>query len=284
MLAGGVMLLRRGCDASESCWAGAGCRWWGQCLAILIDPGRDALLDPPPLPHPPGLGLPRHPPLADRPSTGCPPRASTSSTSSCSSCLADVAVLADGLLARMRCSCSSPFNIIYSTMVHANLNWTFGPFRYLFASPGLPPLAPHERGGGNRQEFRRDLPDPRRGVRHLPHAAGQGAPTLRHRRPPRPRGLPGSRWSTPSSRRHAEGGHPGGGQALATAVASRPPWLLAVVGADGVQRRPGPAGQLAARDRHNEEAMSLLRVESDFEQRHRGESTEATPQRPHLRD
>lgn len=27
------------------------------------------------------------------------------------------------------------FNIIYSYMVHANLNWTFGPFRYLFASP-----------------------------------------------------------------------------------------------------------------------------------------------------
>lgn len=29
----------------------------------------------------------------------------------------------------------SAFNIIYSAMVHANLNWTFGPFRYLFASP-----------------------------------------------------------------------------------------------------------------------------------------------------
>jgi WD40 repeat protein/sterol desaturase/sphingolipid hydroxylase (fatty acid hydroxylase superfamily) len=28
-----------------------------------------------------------------------------------------------------------PFNIVYSAMVHANLNWTFGPLRYLFASP-----------------------------------------------------------------------------------------------------------------------------------------------------
>jgi sterol desaturase/sphingolipid hydroxylase (fatty acid hydroxylase superfamily) len=28
-----------------------------------------------------------------------------------------------------------PFNIIYSSMVHANLNWTFGPLRYLLASP-----------------------------------------------------------------------------------------------------------------------------------------------------
>jgi sterol desaturase/sphingolipid hydroxylase (fatty acid hydroxylase superfamily) len=27
------------------------------------------------------------------------------------------------------------FNTIYSVMVHSNVNWTFGPFRYLFASP-----------------------------------------------------------------------------------------------------------------------------------------------------
>lgn len=27
------------------------------------------------------------------------------------------------------------FNTVYSAMVHANLNWTFGPFKYLFASP-----------------------------------------------------------------------------------------------------------------------------------------------------
>src|SRR5690348_10407211 len=30
---------------------------------------------------------------------------------------------------------AGPFNIITSCMVHANLNWTFGPFRYLFAGP-----------------------------------------------------------------------------------------------------------------------------------------------------
>ena len=29
----------------------------------------------------------------------------------------------------------APFNMIYSSMVHANLNWTFGPLRYVFASP-----------------------------------------------------------------------------------------------------------------------------------------------------
>lgn len=27
------------------------------------------------------------------------------------------------------------FNLLYSLMVHANLNWTFGPFKYIFASP-----------------------------------------------------------------------------------------------------------------------------------------------------
>jgi sterol desaturase/sphingolipid hydroxylase (fatty acid hydroxylase superfamily) len=29
----------------------------------------------------------------------------------------------------------APINIAYSSMVHANLNWTFGPLRYVFASP-----------------------------------------------------------------------------------------------------------------------------------------------------
>ena len=28
-----------------------------------------------------------------------------------------------------------PINIVYSSLVHANLNWTFGPLRYFFASP-----------------------------------------------------------------------------------------------------------------------------------------------------
>jgi sterol desaturase/sphingolipid hydroxylase (fatty acid hydroxylase superfamily) len=29
----------------------------------------------------------------------------------------------------------TPFNLTYSAMTHANLNWTFGPLRYVFASP-----------------------------------------------------------------------------------------------------------------------------------------------------
>lgn len=28
-----------------------------------------------------------------------------------------------------------PFNILYSSLVHANLNWTFGPLKHVFASP-----------------------------------------------------------------------------------------------------------------------------------------------------
>ncbi len=48
--------------------------------------------------------------------------------------LADVVVLLMGfspaaLLVLM------PFNLIYSAMTHANLNWTFGPLRHVFASP-----------------------------------------------------------------------------------------------------------------------------------------------------
>jgi sterol desaturase/sphingolipid hydroxylase (fatty acid hydroxylase superfamily) len=49
-------------------------------------------------------------------------------------CLADIAVLLLGF-APETLLILTPFNIIYSTMVHANLNWTFGPLRYVFASP-----------------------------------------------------------------------------------------------------------------------------------------------------
>jgi sterol desaturase/sphingolipid hydroxylase (fatty acid hydroxylase superfamily) len=48
--------------------------------------------------------------------------------------LADVAVLLMGF-APAALAFMVPFNIVYSSMVHANLNWTFGPLRYLFASP-----------------------------------------------------------------------------------------------------------------------------------------------------
>src|SRR5215472_1908789 len=48
--------------------------------------------------------------------------------------LADVGVLLLGF-SPQALLVLAPFNIVYSTMVHANLNWTFGPLRYVFASP-----------------------------------------------------------------------------------------------------------------------------------------------------
>jgi sterol desaturase/sphingolipid hydroxylase (fatty acid hydroxylase superfamily) len=48
--------------------------------------------------------------------------------------MADVAVLLMGF-APAALLALAPFNVVYSAMVHANLNWTFGPLRYLFASP-----------------------------------------------------------------------------------------------------------------------------------------------------
>ncbi len=48
--------------------------------------------------------------------------------------LADVAVLLLGFSPEALLILA-PFNVVYSAMVHANLNWTFGPLRYVFASP-----------------------------------------------------------------------------------------------------------------------------------------------------
>jgi sterol desaturase/sphingolipid hydroxylase (fatty acid hydroxylase superfamily)/sugar lactone lactonase YvrE len=48
--------------------------------------------------------------------------------------LADVAVLLLGF-SPQALVVLAPVNIVYSAMVHANLSWTFGPLRYVFASP-----------------------------------------------------------------------------------------------------------------------------------------------------
>lgn len=48
--------------------------------------------------------------------------------------LVDVVTLLHGFDARALIWLA-PFNVIYACMVHANLNWTFGPLRYVFASP-----------------------------------------------------------------------------------------------------------------------------------------------------
>jgi sterol desaturase/sphingolipid hydroxylase (fatty acid hydroxylase superfamily) len=48
--------------------------------------------------------------------------------------LVDVIVLLLGF-SREALIAMTPFNLIYAAMVHANLNWTFGPLRFVFASP-----------------------------------------------------------------------------------------------------------------------------------------------------
>jgi len=48
--------------------------------------------------------------------------------------LADAVVLLLGF-SPMALAILGPINLVYSGMVHANLNWTFGPFRYVLASP-----------------------------------------------------------------------------------------------------------------------------------------------------
>jgi sterol desaturase/sphingolipid hydroxylase (fatty acid hydroxylase superfamily) len=48
--------------------------------------------------------------------------------------LADVVVLLLGFSPAALIALA-PFNILYSSLVHANLNWTFGPLRYVLASP-----------------------------------------------------------------------------------------------------------------------------------------------------
>ncbi|HJT77129.1 MAG TPA: sterol desaturase family protein [Gemmataceae bacterium] len=48
--------------------------------------------------------------------------------------LADVAMLLLGFSPEALLVLA-PFNVVYSAMVHANLNWTFGPLRYVLASP-----------------------------------------------------------------------------------------------------------------------------------------------------
>jgi sterol desaturase/sphingolipid hydroxylase (fatty acid hydroxylase superfamily) len=50
------------------------------------------------------------------------------------------------------------FNLIYSSMVHANLNWTFGPFRYVLASPVFHRWHHTTEGAGRNKNFASTFP------------------------------------------------------------------------------------------------------------------------------
>ena len=60
-------------------------------------------------------------------------------------------------------------------IVHANLNWTVGPFKYVLGDAGLPSLAPHLAGRGRQHQFRRHLPALGHPVRNVPDAGTRDA-------------------------------------------------------------------------------------------------------------
>ena len=69
-----------------------------------------------------------------------------------------------------------PFTITHSAFVHANLNWTLGPFKYVLAGPVFHRWHHTVGRAGRREEFRLDLPGSRPDVRHLLHAARTSCP------------------------------------------------------------------------------------------------------------
>jgi sterol desaturase/sphingolipid hydroxylase (fatty acid hydroxylase superfamily) len=60
--------------------------------------------------------------------------------------------------------------VVYSTMVHANLNWTFGPLRFVFASPVFHRWHHSAEESGNNKNFASTFPmlDVIFGTFHMP--------------------------------------------------------------------------------------------------------------------
>ncbi len=75
----------------------------------------------------------------------------------------------------------APFFAIYAIMLHANVNWSFGPLRHVVATPCFHRWH-HTAGGGPRQELRRPLPDLGPLLRHLLHARRHRPHRVRRRR------------------------------------------------------------------------------------------------------
>ena len=96
--------------------------------------------------------------------------------------LADVVLLLAGISPNIFVVLG-PITIAHSAFVHANLDWTLGPFKYVIADAGFPSLASHRRRTRRREELCRDFPGPRHHIRHVLHAGRRIARSLRHRRP-----------------------------------------------------------------------------------------------------
>ena len=106
---------------------------WQQVPSNPRDSGHHAVLDPSRLSHPARLrfhAIHHSPKFVDWLSAG----RSHFVNSLLSFVLADVAVQLLGF-SPAALIVLAPFNVIYSSLVHANLNWTFGPLRFVFASP-----------------------------------------------------------------------------------------------------------------------------------------------------
>ena len=172
-------------------------------------------------------------------------------------CLADVVVLLLGF-SPAALLLLVPFNIVYSAMVHANLNWTFGPLRYVFASPVFHRWHHTTEEEGLDKNFAPTFPilDVAFGTFHMPPGkVPEHFGTDDH--------VPEGFWGQllyPFRRADANGGHPEG----------RRPWriaagagvALAVVGVMAFSVVRGH--HVRARDRHAEEAMSLFE-DRDFD-------------------
>ena len=254
MLAGGVMLLGR---ESVSSWAG-GLPLWVQCLAILAI--QDVIL----------YWIHRlfhtrrawsfhaihhSPTVLDWMSASRFHLVNVLF----SSCLADVAVLLMGFSPKAL-YLLVPFNIVYSTMVHANLNWTFGPFRYLFASPVFHRWHHTSEEEGLDKNFASTFPilDVAFGTFHMPPGkVPEHFGTGEHH-------VPEGFWGQlvhPFLSGHAEASPSQGGRPWH--VASGFAVALGIVGVIVFSVVHGH--QTRTRDRHNEEAMSLFE-ESEYEQ------------------
>ena len=75
-----------------------------------------------------------------------------------------------------------PFTIAHSAFVHANLNWTLGPFKYVLAGPVFHRWHHTAAERGGEKNFASHLPGARPAVRHLLHAEERAARRLWRRR------------------------------------------------------------------------------------------------------
>ena len=76
----------------------------------------------------------------------------------------------------------APFNMFHSAFVHANLNWTLGPFKYLLAGPVFHRWHHTAPERGRQHQFCRHFPALGYPVRDLPASGKQAAGAVWHRR------------------------------------------------------------------------------------------------------